>query len=107
MTVDPDNLVQEVLSAKKEGRPDLVCIFCPHIKSYASITAYWGHLVNKHRDINDDRRLEEVRRTGSLWREYWNLYSDGGKYGNSTMAKLRQIETEGFGWQRVLGWNLR
>ena len=92
---------------KKEGRPDLLCAFCPRIKGYASITGFWAHLVNKHRDVDDQRRLEEICRAGSLWRTYWERYSDGGKYGNPTMAKLRQIEQEGFGWQQVLDWGLR
>ena len=37
VTVSSDDLV-EALPAKKEGRPDLLCAFCPHIKAYASIT---------------------------------------------------------------------
>ena len=65
--------------------------------------AYWGHLVNKHKDISDQVRLGEIRRTALLWRMYWDQYSDGGKYGNPTMAKLLQIEEEeGFEWQQVL-----
>ena len=105
--IDADDLADEVLPAKKEGRPDLLCAFCPRIKGYASITGFWAHLVNKHRDVDDQRRLEEICRAGSLWRTYWERYSDGGKYGNPTMAKLRQIEQEGFGWQQVLDWGLR
>lgn len=107
ITVDSKDLVQEAQSTKKEGRPDLICGFCPCIKTYASITAYWGHLVNKHRDINSEARLREVYRTATLWRTYWKEYSDGGKYGNPTMVKLLQIEEEGFGWQQVLDWGLR
>ena len=105
--IDLDDLADEVLPAKKEGRPDVLYAFCPRIKGYASITGFWAHLVNKHRDIHDQRRLEDVRRTGSLWRIYWERYSDGGKYSNPTMAKLRQIEREDFGWQQVLDWGLR
>lgn len=56
ITVDPDNLI-EALPAKKEGRPDLLCAFCPHIKAYASITGFWSHVVNKHSDIQDQERL--------------------------------------------------
>ena len=91
MITDPNDLIDEAPPAKKEGRPDLLCAFCLQLKIYASITAYWGHLANKHRDINNQERLEEVRRTASLWREYWDGYSDGGKYGNATMARLQQI----------------
>lgn len=107
ITIDPDDLVEETLPAKKEGRPDLLCPFCPHIKAYATPTAYWAHLVHKHKDVDDQSRLGEVRRTGRLWREYWDQYSDGGKYNNPTMAKLLQIEGEEFCWQNVLDWNLR
>ena len=107
VTVDPNDLVQEAQSAKKEGRPDLLYAFCPFVKAYASITAYWGHLVNKHGEINDETRLEEVHRTAALWRAYWEEYSDGGKYGNPTMAKLLQLKQEDFGWQQVEDWGLR
>ena len=107
VSVSPDDLVKEVLPAKKEGRPDLLCTFCPSIKAYASIMAFWGHLVNKHKDVSPQARLEEIQRTAALWRAYWNEYSDGGKYSNPTMAKLLQIEQEGFGWQHVLDWGLR
>ena len=37
ITVSPDDLVEAVPS-KKEGRPDLLCAFCPCIKASASIT---------------------------------------------------------------------
>ena len=100
VTIGSEDLVDEVLTAKKAGRPDLLCAFCRHVKTFASITALWGHLVYKHKDISDQARLDEILRTASLWREYWELYSDGGKYNNPTMAKLNQIEEEeGFGWQ--------
>ena len=46
VTIESEVLVDEVLLAKKEGRPDLLCAFCPHIKTFASILALWGHLVN-------------------------------------------------------------
>ena len=107
--VSPDNLVEEVLPAKKEGRPDLLCAFCPCIKAYASITGFWSHVVNKHKEINDEQRLKEVLRGAALWRQYWDQCSDGGKYANPTMAKLEQIEQQGesFGWQQVLNWGLR
>ena len=108
VAINPDDLVETLpLPAKKEGRPDLLCAFCLHIKAYASVLAYWGHLVHKHKDINDQARLEEVCRTASLWQTYWDKYSDGGKHGNQTMVKLQQIEQEGFRWQQVLDWGLR
>ena len=80
------------LSRRKE---DLIQFM--HIKKKAITTILEGHFMNKQRDINDHRPLEEVCRTTSLWRTSWDQYSDGGKYGNAFMTKLHQIETEGFG----------
>ena len=107
VSIGPDDLIDDVPPAKKEGRPDLVCAFCSHIKTYASIAGYWGHLVNKHKQTSEELRLQEVLRTATLWRTYWEEHSDGGKIANSTMVRLLQIEQEGFGWQQVVGWNLR
>ena len=69
-------------------------------------TGFWSHLVYKNKDINDQERLQEIIRAAALWRQYWNVYSDGGKSSNPTMAKLNQIELqeEAFGWQQVLHW---
>ena len=65
--------------------------------------------MHKRKEMNDDERLKEVLRGATLWRQYWDQYSDGGKYGNPTMVKLVQIEQQGenFGWQQVLDWGLR
>lgn len=94
---------------QKEGRPELVCKFCipDRVKPFASIVGLWGHLVHKHQGVGDQERLEEVQRTAALWREYWHYYSDGGKRGNPTWAKLEQTRQDGFTWNDVLCWELR
>ena len=88
VSICPEDLADEVLPAKKEGRPDLLCAFCPCVKIFASILALWGYLVNKYKDVGDRERLDEIRRTAPLWRVYWDQYSDGGKNSNPIMAKL-------------------
>ena len=63
--------------------------------------------MHKHDGMDTEERLREIRRTGTLWREYWKNYSDGGKRGLATVGRLEQLEEEGFSWDTVLSWNLR
>jgi len=92
---------------KPEGRPDLVCAFCESTTTFAGIINLWTHFVQKHNDVQDTKRLSEIRRTATMWIEYWKNYSDGGKRGNATMAKLQQIGQEGYSWSDVEAWGLR
>ena len=106
--VQPDRLVAEASSARKEGKPEITCKFCERIRGWQSVIGFWTHLVNAHKeDVPEDARLAEVIRTADLWKTYWARYSDGGKRDNPTMKKLRQMENPAFGWQDVLDWNLR
>ncbi|KAK4692933.1 hypothetical protein P7C71_g4366, partial [Lecanoromycetidae sp. Uapishka_2] len=89
------------------SKPDLRCIFCSRVKSFAGVVALWSHLYHKHSDIACESRLEEIRRTASIWQVYWDTFSDGGKYCNTTVAKLKQIEEESFDWEVVKAWRLR
>ena len=106
--IQPDMLAAEGPSARKEGKPELICKFCERVKGWQSIVGFWTHLVSKHKyDVPADERLSEVKRTADLWKTYWTRYSDGGKRDNSTMAKLKQVESPTFSWQDVENWGLR
>lgn len=93
---------------KSPGRPDLTCKFClpTLINSYATISGLWTHLVVKHPADDTMERLEEIKRTGSLWQAYWEVQSDGGKRGTNTPARLTQTQQSGFCWNDVLSWGL-
>ena len=106
--VQPELLVTEASSVRKEGKPEITCKFCERVRGWQGVAGFWTHLVKMHKDnIPEDARLAEVKRTADLWRTYWVRYSDGGKRDNPTMIKLRQMEDPAFCWQDVLNWNLR
>jgi len=109
VNVRPQDLVRSDRSATTTERPKLICDFCvtSHIKAFASIAAFWAHLVHQHQATPDPDRLCEVRRTASLWKTYWDLYSQGGKRDNPTMARLKQALQSEFCWKDVLEWGLR
>ena len=107
MIVNSENLVKEVSLAKKTGRSDLLCSHCAHVKSFMSIDGYWNHFVNKHFEVDDVIRLEEIIQSGLLWLSYWQHHSHGGKRGNKTQARLEQIQQAGFCWQNVEHWDFR
>lgn len=101
------DLVSQVRDRKREGKPDLVCKYCPALKSFGGVIALWRHYVHKHDNISSDERLAEVKHTAALWSDYWVECKDGGKRNLPTEAKLRQVEQEGFRWDDVLAWDLR
>lgn len=91
------------------GRPPLICLFCRDIKGFHRPTKLWAHLVHEHgRSEDEGRLLGEVRRTASLWSDYWERHSSemSRKDGN-TQAKLLQAAQEGFRWRDVVAWGLR
>ncbi|KAK8134938.1 hypothetical protein PG984_006950 [Apiospora sp. TS-2023a] len=89
------------------GRPTLLCRFCPGIKSFSRVTPLWSHLVYAHDDVNTADRLKEISWSASLWREYWQKVSDGGRRDGLTMQRLAQAVADGFTWKHVLDWGLR
>jgi hypothetical protein len=118
VSLDPLQIVgqEQTPLLRKAGKPELSCIFCDRIKAFSSIIALWSHFVHQHskssnrpyaKVILGQHLLGEIRRTALLWREYWLHYSNGGKRGNPTMAKLDQVAREDFTWATVLSWNLR
>ena len=109
MRVDPADIVTEPpsLLSGSGDKPKLLCVFCKRSKNLQTIAGYWGHLVHKHDGVDTDQRLTEVRRTGSLWRKYWQEHSNGGKRGYATIKRLEEIDEEGFCWETVMSWKLR
>lgn len=101
----PANLVHTA-TPRKIGRPDLICRFCPSIKSFASIINFWAHLVKKHISVQQEILLSEIQLAAGLWGLYWELHSDGGKQKDPTMAKIRQAKADGFSWDDVCRWDL-
>lgn len=107
VAVDPDHLDREdSRSRKKNGKPELICTFCPHINCFGSVVGYWSHISHKHAEIHERRRLQDIRRTALLWRQYWDQYPERMNEGKSTLAKLAQIDEEDFDWEGVIGWKL-
>ncbi|KAI4150984.1 MAG: hypothetical protein LQ341_001000 [Variospora aurantia] len=77
------------------------------VKVYASIVSLWSCIVNKHQDVDNAVRLEEIQRTALAWSDYWNLHSEGGKRTNATLTKLEEAQQPGFDWSTVMRWSLR
>lgn len=99
-------MLTEPLEQPHSERPQLRCDFCAVPKPFASIYAFWVHLVTKHQGVSDDRRLELVKKSAELWRTYWEKHSVGGKKQNRTYHRLLQIEKGEFSWQDVEAWGL-
>ena len=64
-------------------------------------------MFHKHKETHERDRLQEIRQTASLWRLYWDQTLKGRKGGQSTLAKLDQVDAEDFDWEVVVGWKLR
>ena len=94
-------------SRRKQGKPELFCVFCKRIKHFDSLSGLWGHVIHKHDGIDTPQRLREICRTAESWVEYWTHNSDGGKRGSATLKRLEQVMRGDFSWDVVLGWNLR
>lgn len=106
--VDPSNLVLDApASRRKAGKPVLICVFCRAIEAYDSLQGYWGHLVNVHDGVDTSRRSDEIRRTASEWKIYWDETCDGGNQGHVTKQRLVQARQADFDWDAVLAWELR
>lgn len=83
-------------------------MFCKRIKSFDSISGFWGHLVHKHDGIETLMRLEQIYLTAVKWNEYCQKkYSNGGKGGNVTKRRIEQVLEGGLTWDDVLDWKLR
>lgn len=108
VAVDPNHLEPKgPKSRRRNGKPDLICTFCTRINCFSSVVGYWSHLFYKHKETPEKDRLQEIRRTASLWRLYWDQSPEKRKGGYSTLVKLDQIDEEGFDWEVVVGWKLR
>jgi len=79
ITFDIANCVAEDSLPKRKCRPVLLCKFCSHVKTYATSYGFWSHIFHKHIDVSNSERLEEIRRSASLWWDYWVQDSDGGR----------------------------
>ncbi|KAL8840124.1 MAG: hypothetical protein Q9170_001472 [Blastenia crenularia] len=107
ISVDRQAIASETADDGLRGRPNLRCTFCPpeRIRGYASVVALWSHVVHHHQEVDNERRMGEICRTGILWQEYWD--SLGGRKSNETASKLEQIRSQGLTWTDVLDWKLR
>lgn len=115
ITADPRTLVNQLMPIDQHPKPELICAFCCGIKAFKSIIALWCHFVHWHVAdmeshakvvVGNDRLLDEVRRTASLWRTFWDGHSTGGRKRNPTSEKLTQVAGEHFSWDTVLSWGL-
>lgn len=104
---DPALLVAEPLIRKNPERPKTICKHCPSARSFASLYGFWAHLFQKHPDVSEDIRLEQMHKAARLWRAYWDKHSNGGKADNNTRKKLDQMTGADFCWGDVVDWGLR
>lgn len=102
---DPTMLDTAPVKSSDTTRPKLMCSYCTRFKPFASIHAFWVHIVGRHEDVPNETRLQTIRESANLWRQYWSTQS-GGKRGNRTLERLDQIEEEGFCWRHVEEWQL-
>ena len=109
--VDPAHLVsigpQPVTPSTRT--PTLRCRFCTKVTAYKRITALWCHIRDKHALIDTETRLQEIVRTGSLWRDHWERERALGfpiNRNDPTWIKLEQIKEDDFGWGVVLSWKI-
>ncbi|KAL8782345.1 MAG: hypothetical protein Q9213_005466 [Squamulea squamosa] len=110
ITLNPADLVSSPPPIRQPDQPDLICLFCKtegRLKAYATPTGLWGHLFHKHTHVDPKDRLEEIRRTVSLWAEYWLHSGDDGGKGASTLEKLATAQKESFCWDDVIAMNFR
>jgi hypothetical protein len=56
--------------------------------------------------VEDEERLQEVKASAMLWREYWESSSHAGKE-NSTKRMLEATLSDDFDWDTILSWDLR
>jgi hypothetical protein len=105
--LDPINLVSVAASQDISSRPELLCHFCKtEIRLFFAITNLWAHIIYYHEDLEEEARLQEIRRVGIVWRAYWILYTYSGK-NDPTRLKLEQVLKDDFDWQCILQWRLR
>ncbi|KAI1847622.1 hypothetical protein JX266_006474 [Neoarthrinium moseri] len=104
----PSDLDSDALEDRID-RPPLVCAFCNAIKGFYRPTRLWAHLVKVHGKTEpQDALLDEIKRTASLWSEYWaRSSSEMARKDGITRAKLLKATEETFSWQDVLAWNMR
>lgn len=109
ITIDEGALISSAPGDSEKARPHMRCQYCTttRLKSFGAIIGYWGHIVNAHQEVPNDVRLQAIIHSGSLWRDYWDLCSRGGKGNNATLAKLQQTQRDDFCWMDVVGWSLR
>ena len=107
VTVDPTSLVTGESASQDSKKPSLACPYCKKATFLASIVAHWAYIVHAHPKVDQQIRLDEIRRSGAVWSIYWDECSDGGKGGNETQRKLEELRNEDFVWNNVLAWNLR
>ena len=87
----------------------MYCRFCTKVTGYKRVTALWCHIRDKHTVIDTQTRLQEIIRTGSLWREHWESERALGFSVNPndpTWIKLEQMKEDGFGWGVVMSWKI-
>lgn len=93
-------------SLRNPRKPELVCLLCKCVKSFARITPLWSHVISDHGDVHNDLRLHEIQRAADLWREYWEKRSDGGRRDGLTMQRIAQAARKSLTWEDVLEWNM-
>ena len=106
VTPNPDHLKFGASRADKDGKPDLICTFCIKINGFGTIIGYWSHLFHKHEEVADEKRLQEIRRSASLWQRYWSQKKQS-RNAQATVRKFEQVQGEGFSWDVVGSWQLR
>ncbi|KAI0188352.1 hypothetical protein EV127DRAFT_513098 [Xylaria flabelliformis] len=83
-------------------RPAIVCQLCSRIKSFNRVAALWSHVRKKHADRSIKDRLEEIRRSASLWGLYLETTRTNPR--DPTVIKLAEIARDDFSWDVVEGW---
>ncbi|KAI1734489.1 hypothetical protein F4680DRAFT_453889 [Xylaria scruposa] len=83
-------------------RPAIVCQLCSRIKSFGRVAALWSHVRKKHADRGIGDRLQEIRRSASLWGLYLETTRSNPR--DPTVIKLAEIARDDFSWDVVEGW---
>lgn len=105
--VNQDDLFNPTEHKGRIPKPELMCPFCPGIKSFGSVVGYWGHIAHQHGEVADENRLREVQSAAAEWEQYCSATDPYRDKDQLTMVRIRQARGSNFAWQDVMAWGLR
>lgn len=87
------------------AKPALVCCFCPRIKAFDGVSAFWSHL-QRHEEVEGAQRLEEARRAARLWRAYGAKAKNTAPSQSTTSRRVAQVLDGNTTWSDVRAWDI-